>query len=199
MEAYGLSADPSSVKFKKASQALAVLAERKLKDRYKNVFGIDSAFSAHETSQKQKADKAAKILSLAPKYKSDVEEVFAELKKVEMPFSDSEKYEMEFSDEVINGVKNYLLDNDFSASQILQGWSKETLKDIAYTALLKTNFNDIVKNVAEQHLYKHQAGTRGVPASGAQSASNTDKYAHLTENQRKALSMVVPGFSDVSS
>lgn len=194
LEAYGLSADPDSLKFKKATQALVVLADKALREKYNKIYQIDSEYENYTSSEREKAEKVKKIQELAPKYKSDVESVISELRKFEAPISENEKYEIEFSSDALNAVKSMLTGSEYAGSKILDNWSKEEIKNVAYAALVTANLNDIIKNVVNQALLAKQSGTRGVPLAGGPATGATDRFAGMTEAQRKAAELIAPEY-----
>ncbi len=183
---HGLDADPASSKYKRGVNKVALLADKMLKDKYGKIYTSDQEFEKYETEQKSQKEYKANILSKAPLYKKDVEDAVKDITKLIIPFSEQESIEATFKQEYIDSVKNQLLDEGYSIDQINKGWSKDAIKQTAYTALVIQNLSEIVKDVATKYLYKHQGGTRGIPQSGTL-APAADSETNLTENQKEAL------------
>lgn len=183
-EKYGIGADPGSRKFKRGANEIALLADKILKEKYKAIYQADDAYGKHETTENDKLTRTRTILAKAPIYKADVETVFQSLKKVTIPISDTESYEVEVPDEDLAAVKNLFLDPDNCAKQILAGYTPDSIKDVAYTALLRQNFAKIFHEGAKQYHLKRQAGSKGIPPVGPQRKANARV---LTENQKAVL------------
>lgn len=78
-------------------------------------------------------------------------------------------------------------DPAWASQQILNGYSEESLRDVAWTTVLKENFPALAMQVAKQHLYKHAAGTKGIPKIGT--GGDVEEY-ELTEQQQVLKSII---------
>lgn len=184
---YGLSEGQDSRKFKRGMQEIGMLAKKILEERYQKIYSADSKYAAYETTEKQKQERHAKLLSQAPLYKADVETVFEGLKKWQVPIGEKEakeSFEVAADAKMLTDLKNQFLDADFTASQITGGWTKENLKDVALTALIQQNFAGLAEQVAKQYHLKRQAGVRGIVP---QERGERTGGRVLTENQRQVL------------
>lgn len=179
---FGLNTEPGTRKHNMGQKKLNVLAEKYLKEKYQKIYSIDDEFSKYENSRQVKSEYDKKILEGAPVYKKDVEDIFSELKKVKAQFSDEEIYEVEVLDDSLNDIKSKMLDAEYAAKHISGGYSKEDLKEIAFSTFLRQNYPALMREVAKQHLLKHQAGTRGIPIKPIQSKK---EGFELTEAQKK--------------
>ena len=180
---FGLDADPSTRKYKYGQQKLSVLADKMLKDSFGSIYNADQEYSQYETSQNKKKEFEKKLLTAAPNYKKDVDAVFGKIKKISTKFSDDESYEVEAVNETIESVKAKFLDADFMAKKISDGYTLEQLEDIAFTAVLRKDFNHIAKQIGLEMMKKKQAGTRGITPTGTSTTRKEDE-PELTENQK---------------
>ena len=85
-------------------------------------------------------------------------------------------------DESIKAIEDTMTDPQFVASQIAKGYKKEDLKKTAWLLFIDGNLPYLLKEVANQHLNKHAAGTKGIPLIGGTKAkeNNVDE-ANLPE------------------
>lgn len=188
LETYGLNAEPSTLKFKSAVKAVAVLGQEKLKEKYGKVFSIDAAYSQHETETANQTAYHKKIAEEAPKYKSAVEKVFANLPKFTVPFSDTESYEAEYPAEIVAEVKALMLEESTAKSSIDKGFDEINIQHTAEMILLKKSFTQQVKKIATEYLLNNQKGTHGLPVGDIKTAVATDLYPNMTPEQKKAMS-----------
>lgn len=182
-EKYGLNTDPGTRKNKRGQQEIELLADRILRKKYANIYKLDSEFTNYEAQESQKKSDTTKIKAGAPAYKSDVESVFAELKKITTKLGENEEYEVAASDEALTSLKNNFLDPEFASQKILSGYTKEELKEVAYTAFLRHNWPSLVKEIVNQALHAKQKGVKGiVPAN---TTLNDGGNNQLSEQQQK--------------
>lgn len=184
-EKYGINEEPNSRKFKRGVQEIGLLADKLLKSKYKKIFDADGQFTSYESTESTKQTRSRTILSKAPLYKRDVETVFEGLKKIKIDVSPTESYEVDVPEEAWTAAKEMFLDPATAESQIASGYNAETLKDIAYTTLVRENFQTLFLEGAKQYHLKRQSGSKGIPPVGPQSRS---PRRDLTEDQRKVLS-----------
>lgn len=175
---YGLDAEPNTRRHKRGVQEIEILADIILKNKYQNIYKLDPEFEAHERQTNAQKAFERKLLSEAPAYKATVDEVFDSLKKIPTKFSDEESYEVEVVDEAITTLKQQFLNKDFVADQISKGYTKEDLKEVAFTALLRQNWPIIAKEMINQALLRHQKGVKGIiPTGGQQKQDGNDGYS----------------------
>lgn len=164
-ERFGLD-DKESRKFKRGQKELALLGENIIRNKYQKVFSLDNEYDNYENNQKVKKETETKIKSGLPDYNKTMSTVKTELKRIKTQVGEGEEYEVELLDESIDNIINMMSDPSFVSQQIIKGYTKDELKDIAWTALLKNNFPFLVKEMNKQYLLKHAAGTRGIPKVG---------------------------------
>lgn len=194
---FGLDAEPNTRKHKRGEQEIEILGDIILKNKYPNIFKLDSEYDFFENATKQQREFEQKVAKGAPLFKKDVEDVFSELKKVTTKFSDDESYEVEVLDDALNSLKEKFFDKNFVAQKISQGYTKEELKDIAFTALLKENWPIIAKEMINQALLKNQKGVKGIVPVGPQAKQSDD--SQLSDSQKKALARIFPDRAPVAN
>lgn len=195
---HGLDAEPETRKHKRGMQEIEILGDIILANKYPGIYKLDNEYDTYENSTKQQQLQEAKIKLGAPVFKKDVDDVFAELKKITTKISDDESYEVDVLDDAITSLKEKFLDKNFVAQKISQGYSKEEIKDIAFTALLKENWPVFAKEMINQALLKHQKGVKGILPSGELGKNNKDDR-QLTEAQKKALDRIFPNAQPVAN
>lgn len=184
-EEFGLSSDPSSVKYKRGQKKLAVLSETLLKDTYGSIYSLDNEYNKYESSENTKKATEQKIIAAAPVYKNDVTAIVDAMSKVSIPIFGT-SYEVAVKPEILKGIKDLMLDNDFSVSQILNGYTKETASEIANTLLFSKNFNYLMEEAAKQYRLAHEKGVRGIPPAG-RLEKEVEGEAGLTDRQKESL------------
>jgi hypothetical protein len=163
---YGLDAEPGTRKHKRGVKEINTIAESLLKQKYGKIYEAKSSFTGYEKqSQSEKADKI-KLETGIPTYNKDIEEVFNSLKKIPVKFSDTESVEVDALQSGLDELKSMMLTPDIAKGKILSGYKKETLKEEVFAAFLYRNFPALAKEIANQHLLKHAAGTKGIPLLG---------------------------------
>lgn len=165
-EEFGIDQPATSRRHKNGQDTLNRMAEAILKNNFSSIYNLESDYSSFETSQKQKAAQQAKIKDGAPAYKTTIDKVFSNLKKIKTQFSEGDVYEVEVLDDSLASLKAQMSDSDWASQQILAGYSEETLTELAYTSLLRNNFPVFAGIIARQYLEKHAAGTKGIPPTG---------------------------------
>jgi hypothetical protein len=65
---------------------------------------------------------------------------------------------------------------------MIKGYTEEELQDIAFTVLLKKNWPVFAKEMANQHLRKHAAGTKGILTLGGKTSAELEE--NLTDQQK---------------
>lgn len=195
---FGLDTEPATRKHKRGLQEIEILGDIILKNKYQNIYKLDGEYEAHEKSATSQRQFEQKILSEAPNYKKVVDDVFGELKKVSTKFSDEESYEVDVLDEAITGLKEKFLDQNYVAQMISQGYTKEGIKEIAFSALLNQNWPVFAKEIVNQALHKHQKGVKGIlPVGNLEKAG--DPFANYTDNQKAAINRLFPGQQPVAA
>lgn len=161
-EKYGLTAEVGTRKHKRGQEEIGLLADRIMKNKYADVYKADSAFDQYETSEKERVASEKAILAKAPVYQKDVKDVFNELRKITVKFSDTESYEAELLADKVTEMENQFLTPAYMTDQIESEYTKEGLKEIAFTALLRKNFPTITQEIVNQALKAKQAGVKGI-------------------------------------
>jgi hypothetical protein len=187
---YGLDAEPNTRKHKRGQQEIDILSDIILKNKYQNIYKLDSEYDVYEKQTTTQKEFERKLISEAPNYKKTVDDVFGELKKIKTKFSEDESYEVELLDDAIGSLKEKFMDKDFVAQKISQGYTKDEIKDIAFNALLSQNWPLIAKEIVKQAIYKQQKGVKGITPLGTQQKSQGD--SNLSEEQQKVLQRLFP-------
>lgn len=187
LQKYGLNLAAESRQYKRGVKEINTLANVLLKEKYGKIYDAKGAFSAHEESAKTTSDRQKKIADAAPAYKKDLDEVFAEMKKIPFKFGDTDTYEVDTVEASLNEIKSYMQEDKYALPKIEGGYSKEALKAEAFATFLYKNFPTIAQEVANQHLKKHMAGVRGIPLLGG--SSQKQETVELTESQKKMVEM----------
>lgn len=187
---YGLDAEEGTRKYKRGQQELDILSDIILKNKYQNIYKLDNDFDAYEKQTTTQKEFERTILAEAPVFKKHVDDVFGELKKITTKFTDDESYDVEVLDDALNSLKEKFLDKDYVAQQISKGYTKEEIKDIAFTALLRQNWPVIAQEIVKQALYKQQKGVKGIPIIGNQQKLPVE--SNRTEQQEMAFKRLFP-------
>lgn len=186
-EEFGLNAGENTRRHKNGKDTLNRLANDILKSTYASVYGLENEYSAYEGQMKAQKEREAKLKEGALAYAKTMESVKGQLKKITAHFSDTDSYEVELVDDSIDKVIELMNNPEWAAGQILNGYTEEQLKDIAWTTVLKENWQFISMEIAKQHHKKHAAGTKGIPYLNT--SENAGDGIELTEAQKtlKAL------------
>jgi hypothetical protein len=186
---YGLDAEPGTRKHKRGAKEINTIADSLLKQKYGKIYDAKSSFATHETETTTVQQNDAKVLAATPVYQSDVEEIFTALKKIPVKFSDTESVEVDAVQESLDAFKVAVLKPDFIKRKILAGYTKEQLKEEIFAGFLYKNFPTIAQQVANQHLLKHSAGTKGIPNLGGTARKEGDT-PQLTDAQKTLIALV---------
>jgi hypothetical protein len=187
---YGLDSEPNTRKFKRGQQEIDILSDIILKNKYQNIYKLDNEFDSYEKQTTTQKEFERKLLTEAPIFKKQVDDVFSELKKITTKFSEDESYEVEVLDESLNALKEKFLDKNFVAQKISQGYTKEEIKDIAFNALLSQNWPVFAQEIVKQALYKQQKGVKGITPVGPQQKQQGNEA--LSEKQKLVLDRLFP-------
>lgn len=183
---YGLDAEPGTRKHKRGTKEINTIAQSLLQQKYGKIYDAKSAFSNHEKESTETDQNDAKVLAAAPTYQKDVDEIFTALKKIPVKFSDTESVEVDAVQESLDAFKVAVMKPDFIRKKILSGYTKEQLKEEIFAGFLYKNFPTIAQQVANQHLLKHSAGTKGIPNLGGAARKEVGETIQLTDAQKKA-------------
>lgn len=187
---FGLTLDPTSSKFKRGQKKIGIIAETILRNEYAPIFGLEGAYSKHESEQNTQKELQNKILTTAPIYKKDVEESLASLSKIDFSFGD-EKYEVPVSKEIRDSIQEVLTDKDFVSSKIAEGYTKDEIGQIAHNMIISQNYATLAHEAAKLYRAKHEKGVRGI-VEGGKLDNQGDGYEGLSENQKTALKFFQP-------
>lgn len=182
-EKYGLDQENTSRKYKRGQTELDLLADNILKQRHSKIINFDSEYTGIETQQLTEKQTQQKILSQAPVYKKDVEDVYEELKKITVSFGGN-NYEIEVPQEILDAQKVSELEDTYAASEIKNGWTKEAKKNTAKTALIIANLPLFMQSAAEQYHKGKAAGSHGIPPVGEK--EKPDEQA-VSERKKKLM------------
>jgi hypothetical protein len=186
---YGLSSEPNTRKHKRGQEELNLLGDLILNKKYANIYKLDAEYDSYEGQVKSQKELENKIKAQAPVYKKDIDDVFSDLKKITTKLGEDEEYDVELTEDALNELKGKFLDAGYVASKIASGYTKDQLKDTAYTALLREQFPTIIKKIVEQALYKKQKGVKGIlPVN----PSSKEGQSELSEQQQKIMQRTFP-------
>lgn len=183
---YGLNADQNSRRYKRGQLEIDVLADEIIRTNYKDILGIDADYEAHTKRVADTDNYNKKILSQAPQYKKDVEDVFAELKTIPFDFGGGEIYNIDVQPEMLKNLKEKFLEKGYSEKQIGSGWTKGEIQDTVNTAVIKQNYGVLSLEAAKQYHLKRQAGSRGIPSLDSKKVNDSGRK-ELTEQQKQVL------------
>lgn len=190
-EKFGLSLDPSASKYKRGQKQIGIIAETILRHEYSSIYGLEGEYSKHESFQNTEEANKKKILETAPVYKKEVDEIVTGLATVDIPFGSDEKYTVPVPQEMLDSVKQVLLDPDFVSSQVLKGYNKEEIAQIATNMVISQNFGALAHEAAKQYRAKHEKGIRGIP-EGGKVENPGNNLEGLSDNQKKAIEFFKP-------
>lgn len=188
---FGLNLDKTSSQFKRGQKQLNIIAETILKNTYAPIYNLEGEYGRFETERTAKEAEKKKILEAAPIYKKEVGEIVASLATVEIPFGADEKYTVPVPKEIRDAIQEVLLDKDFFTSQVLKGYKKEEIEQIATNMVITQNFHTLAHEAAKQYRAKHEKGVRGIP-EGGKLEKGDNPYEGLTEAQIAALKFFKP-------
>ncbi len=166
---FGLDSEEGSRKYKRGMKEIGLLAESILKQSYANIYKLDAEYDSYETEQLTQKQINDNLVSQAPVYKQEVEEIYSSLKKMSFNLgkdgtgNEAGEFEVEFPDAVINALKEKELAPDFVASEIKRGYKKEQKASTSKLALIIENLPSILLSVAEKYHAKKVAGSKGIP------------------------------------
>lgn len=189
MSKHGLDAEPGTRRHKRGVKEVNTLAESLLRQKYGKIYDAKEAFASHEKQSATQAADDAKVVSGTSQYKTDVESIFSELSKIPVKFSDTESIEVPVMQEYLDELKAVMLKPDKSKEKILAGYDKKTMKEEVFAAFLYKNFPYLAKEIANQHLMKHSAGTKGIPNLGGVSKKQGDT-PQLTDAQKTLIALM---------
>lgn len=188
---FGLTLDPSSSKYKRGQKQINIVADAILRENYSPIYNLEGEYSKHESAQNTDAANKKKILEAAPIYKKEVDEIVTGLATVDIPFGTDEKYTVPVSEEIRDSIKQVLLDEDFVSSQLLKGYKKDEIAQIATNMVISQNFGALAHEAAKQYRAKHEKGVRGI-TEGGKLDKPADNLEGLTEKQKQALKFYQP-------
>lgn len=184
-EKYGISADPGTRKFKRGVQEIGLLADKILREKYAKIYSAEDAYSKHETAENASRTRSRTIIEKAPAYKADVEAVFNELKTIKIPVDDKESYDVPIPEAALTAVKDLFLNPEYCADKVVKGYTRDELKEIAYSTLARQNLGTLSLEVAKQYHLKRQSGLKGILPGERMQRKNPDRV--LSADQKKIL------------
>lgn len=188
-EKFGLNEDKESRKFKAGQNLINIIADNIISKKHSKILNLDTDFTSHETAQLQQKELEAKILTQAPIYKKEIEEVRKEIKSISIPISKDENFETELDDDVVEEIISQMLDNKYSETQIRNGWNKDAIKQVAQTTGIIKQLPKILKAYADKIVLDKQAGIRGIPPNSKE-AGRHKVETELTQRQKDGLAYI---------
>lgn len=182
---FSLNEGEDSRKFKVGQNLLNNIADSIISKKHSKILNLENDYSSYEIAQAKQKESETKILSQAPLYKKDVEQIRSEIKNVSIPISDTENFETELPDGIVDNIISKMLDKEYSIQQISNGWNKESIKQVAKTTAIIESLPQILKKYADEQVLKNQAGVRGVVPTKERGVRQ--QQGELTERQKQAL------------
>lgn len=165
---YSLDEDVESVEYKIGQKELNFVANNLINGKHSKYLSLNSEYTSFEEAENKKETARQEILSKAPQFKKDVEQVRDNLKTLKIKLSDTESYDIELDSDLLQPYVSQMLTPEYSAQSIQKGWSLPDLETTIKSAVIVENFDQIVKGVVDAALLKHRAGLRGViPQKGS--------------------------------
>lgn len=189
-EKFSLNEETDSRKYKVGQNLLNNIADNIISKKHSKILNLENEYSVYEQAQSKQKESESRILSQAPLYKRDVEQIRSDIKKVSIPISDKEIFEVELDSEIVDGIISKMLDADYSAHQISKGWDKESIKQVAKTTAIVESLPRIIKKYSDEQILKNQAGIRGVIPNKERGVRQQE--GELTERQKQALNYAFP-------
>lgn len=162
---FNLEAAPDSRLFKQGQAELNLFGDNLIRQKHGKIIGFDNEYNNIEKGNLSAQAEKTLILSKAPVYKKDVEEVYSTLKNLSVPIN-GENFEIEIPKEAIEKQLANQLSDNYAASKIKTGWDKEDLKRDAILSLVAGNFEVLVGKAVTAYNLKHAAGSHGIPPKG---------------------------------
>lgn len=159
---FALNEDKDSREYKVGQKELNYLANTLIQNKHPKYLSLNSEYTAYEQAENAKAQARENILSKAPVFKKDVEQVRDNLKKFKVNLSDTESYELEIEDDVIQPYVDQMLTPEFSSHAIQKGYTLADLETNLKSAIIVEHFESMVKGVVEADRIKTRAGLQGV-------------------------------------
>lgn len=178
---YGLDQKEGSRQFKRGQTELSLLADNLLRSKHSKVINFDNEYNQIETAQLSEKQTQQKVLSQAPIYKKDVEDVYNDLKKITVSFG-GKNFEIPVEQSILDKQKTVELSEDYAVNKIRTGYTKEKLKENALAALILENLPTFMQNAAEQYHQSIAAGAHGIPPLGEK-----DKVDAKTTERKETL------------
>ncbi len=160
-ERYGLDKDPESWQYKQGQEELSVLADKHLQKNYGSILSLENEYSSYEKANNEKSSLESKVLANAAAFKRDVDDVFSNAAIYRRKIGDH-SYEIPLPTEFLERTKSEFLSEDFVKKQIIAGWDKQSLQQLAENVAVLGNQDYINTKIAEQYHLNHQKGTRGI-------------------------------------
>jgi hypothetical protein len=160
-ERYGIDQDPESWQYKQGQEELSLLAEKHIQKNYGSILSLENEYSVFEKSQNERNSLESKVLANAAAFKRDVEDVFSNAATYRRKIGDH-SYEIPLPTEFLERTKSQFLTEEFVKTQILAGWDKQSLQQLAENVAIIENQDYINQKIAEQYHLNHQKGTRGI-------------------------------------
>lgn len=185
---FGLDSEKDSRKWKRGIAEIKKLSAQLIREKHPKILTAKDAFSNHKKTTLEAAAAQKKVVDSLPAYRSDVDEVFNDLKKIPVKFSDTESYEVQVLDEHINELKAEMLNPEHAAKIITAGYDKKVLKEQVKASFLYKNWASLAKEISKQAVEKHAAGGHGVDLDGRRPPA-LDGGKELSESQKKLVEL----------
>ena len=180
---FGLDNETDSRQYKRGMKELGLLSEIILKQNYKSIIDIDQEFTAHESEQLTAQQLKDKIITQAPVYKQDVDDIYEGLKNITIDFGADKSYSVALPQLLIDTLKEKELVTDYAAEQIKGGYTKADKANTARMALIFNNLPMVIQSIADQINEGRVAGAKGIPTLNGEKVAEPKK---LTAAQQSA-------------
>jgi hypothetical protein len=143
-----------SILRKEREQELLLMADGKLKNKYKNIYGLEADFEQHEQGMINKTNRENKVQAALPVFQKDIDAVLGSLSFMEVPVNDTQNeknnatVKVTFNETDLKEVKESFLHPDNVVRQLTNGYTVDELKEQAELMLLKKHFPRLISQAA---------------------------------------------------
>lgn len=194
-DAYGLSSDEDSLRYKIGQRKIEQMSELLLKKKYASYFDIDNKFSQYESELTQREQEEKNIISQAPAFKKNVEDAIVSFSKMTFSVDDKTSYEVEIPKDVLDSVKKSFLDKDFVINSVKSGMDKDDIRGSMEIALMKQSLPTILKSLINKDRLEYAKRLQGVPSTFSLKTDVTPNKKVFSDKEKeylKRIGMTIP-------
>ncbi len=176
---------------------LLEMADSKLKNKFKNIYSLESDFDQYEQGINNKTNLENKVKAALPVYQKDVASILEGLKVLQVPVTDTKNPEntvmldVKFSDTDLKELGEALLTPDNIVRQVKGGYTVEQLQKEAKSALLIQHWDRLIVQAAKDYNSKQKDkyihGRKGVMPNGQELDISDDNLDSTKQEQYQQL------------